>query len=89
MKRIKLTVIFLPLMITTVLLTGSFLPSCKTGSCEVRITAGKVDCDDTNCPSPKRCVLSARKKNTELPWKEQSQPVELDTTFEYRCLCKN
>ncbi len=89
MKRIKLTVIFLPVFIAAVLFTGLLLASCKAGSCEVRVTAGKVDCDGSNCPAPKHCVLQVRRKHTTLPWKDEEQPVENDTTMEYRCLCRD
>lgn len=88
MKKFKLPAIILPGFIFAVLLTTLSLQACAPASCEVRVTAGKVDCDDANCPSPKKCVLQARKKNTELPWEIQSQPVESDNTMEYRCLCK-
>jgi len=76
------------LFILALLYVGFSNSACKVKSCEVKIDNGVVTCDATNCPSPRKCVLQKRKKNTENPWKDTSEPEDEDKEFEYRCLCR-
>ena len=91
MKSIKPSVALIAAYITAILIVLP-LESCKVkpapGICEVRVTNSVVDCDDSRCVSPKRCVLQKRKKGTANTWTDTSQPEDQDPAFEYRCVCR-